>query len=431
MASVAKRAAALFLAVFPAWASAGGGPADAQALYRKGLDFGRAGDFARAEELFTQALVIERLHIPSRRGLDLLADRGVGSVDDKTAVLLMNGLTFYADEDWTRAAQEYRKAVERDPGYYFAVHNLAAALYQSGDTEAAIAAFRQALDLKPDYVYSHNDLGLAYARLGQHEKAAEHQRRAIELDPEYYKAYNNLAASLRALGKHEEADTLARKALELNPAYSLAAANLAGWSRSPGPGADRVGADLPTGTLLEILESESWEFRAEAVERLLARNDPESAPRLLELLRNERGELRVAAARLLGGLREPAAFDALVSLLAHDREWVVRFEAAQALTQLQDSRAIPALIEALRSDATPPVRRGVAYGLRAFPGCQVATALRDALCDPVSEVRENAQASLAARSGQDLGTQPGSWARWLAATCSLEGNARRAPRDPE
>ena len=201
-------------------------------------------------------------------------------------------------------------------------------------------------------------------------------------------------------------------------------------SRSTGPGLDRVGADLPTGTLLEILETESWEFRTEAVDRLLARRDPESAPRLLELLKSERPEVRAAAARLLGALPEPLAFKALVPLL-QDTQWVVRFETAQALAQLGDPRAVPSLVQTLRSDAALQVRRGVASSLRGFPGCDTAAALRDALSDAAPQVRRSAAASLAAMSGRELGLEPHNWEGWVATICRLESDARKPPRGPE
>jgi tetratricopeptide (TPR) repeat protein len=407
---LATSALGLLLASAPAIAEDG-------EAYAAGIEAGRAGDFTRAEQLFQQALVADPLHIPSKRALELLADRSSAYVQDPTVILLFNGLAFQAREDWERAEGEFGKALERDPTYYFALHNFATARYQNGDDAGSIAGFLKVLELRPDYVYALNNLGLAYARIGEHEKACEQLRKVVELDPTYYKAYNNLAASLRALGKHEEAEATLRTALETSPAYSAAASNLA-WGGKGAPAPERVPEDLPTGTLLELLETGSWEDRTQATERLLRRNDPESLPRLLGLLGHERTELRAAAAKLVAGLRSAAAFDALAALLARDREWVVRYEASTALFQLGDPRAVAPLVQALRDDKAPQVRRNAAYGLRAYAVCEAAQALVRAQGDPVAEVRRSAADSLAALSGQVQGQDPRKWEQWVAATCA-------------
>ncbi len=395
------------------------GAGTAEGSYLKGLEAGKAGDFARAEQLFQEALAADPRHIPSKRALDLLADRSVAVVQDATAVLLFNGMSLQAQDDWTGAEGEYRKAVERDPTYYLALHNLAVARYRAGDDATAIELYQKALEGKPDHAYTHNDLGLAYARTGQHEKACEHYRKALDIDPNYYKAYNNLAVSLTALGKKQEADELLKRALELNPGYALAAANLA--PREPSPSAPEAGGEsMPTSALIDLLESGRWEERTWATDRLRERNDPEAVPRLLELLKAERPEVRSAAALVLGGARNPRALEALAFRLLHDKDWVVRFELVAALAQSRDPLAVEPLIKALAKDADPHVRRNAASWLRVYPGCATARALKKALKDSVSEVRQAAADSLAALSGQDPAQDPKRLAQWVVAVCAQE-----------
>jgi tetratricopeptide (TPR) repeat protein len=388
-------------------------------LHRKTLEAGSRGDFAEARRLVLDALAADPQHIPSRRVQDLLADERVGFVEDDAATLLFKGLALQATEDWRGAASEYRKALQRDPTYYLALHNLATALYQLGDNDKAIAGFRQALEHNDGYPYTHNNLGLAYARAGKHEEACAELRRAIDLAPDYYKAYNNLAASVRALGRSEEADEMLRRALEIKADYAVAVANLA-----PTPDRSAAAGVLSTTALLDALEYGGWDERAGARDELLARRDPESAPRLFSLLRNERAEVRAGAARSLAGVGGPEASAALSALLSGDPEWSVRFEAAWALSQLGDERAVEPLGRALASDRDDHVRRNAAYALRAFAGCDSARALQGALADPVLDVRAKALGSLLAISGQTFGSDPARWKGWVESVCSPAPTAK-------
>lgn len=381
--------------------------------YKKALAAGCSRRFAEARQSLYDALAADPQHIPSRRAQDLLADQKVGFVSDEAATLLFEGLDLQAQEDWRGAARAYRETLALDPTYYLALHNLATALYQTGDNDGAIAGFLKALQWKDSYPYTHNNLGLAYARAGQNQKACEHLRRAIDLAPDYHKAYNNLAASLRALGKEDEANEMLRQALTIKPDYALAAANLA-------PRPDRNSADegASTDALLDALEHGSWDERSGARDDLLARADPASTARLLALTRNERPEVRAAAARVLGRVKGPDALGALTAALAGDREWPVRFEAAWALGQLDDASAVSPLSQALANDRDDHVRRSAALALSAYPGCASARALQYGLADPVSDVSRRALDSLLALSSRSFGAEPAAWNEWVGAVCA-------------
>jgi tetratricopeptide (TPR) repeat protein len=402
-----------------AWVAPGSAEKPAEALYRQALEAGRNGEFADARRLAVDALAADAQHIPSRRLQDLLGDERVGFVESETAKLLFEGLALQAKENWSGAASAYRQALQRDPTYYLALHDLATALYQLGDTDGAIVGFRTALEQNDGYPYTHNNLGLAYERAGDHVKACAELRRAIDIAPDYYKAYNNLAASLRALGKEEEAEQMLGRALEIRADDPVAAANLAATpDRS---GAARV---LPTSALLDALEHGSWDERAGARDELLARRDPESRAPLLSLLRDERPEVRSAAVRAIAGVGGPEVLAAITALASADREWTVRFEAVWALSQFGDGSAVEPLARALAGDRDDHVRRNAAYALRAFSGCDSTRALWTALADPVSGVRERALESLRAISGEAFGSEPARWKGWVDSVCRPEAVAR-------
>jgi len=171
------------------------------------------------------------------------------------------GLVYFHQKNFTKAEEEYNKAIGLDSRYAEAYNNLANLYSTIGKREEAVrlyniaiknnpklleaynnlaqlyismSKFKEAQDVAgeliaahPKYPEGYNFAGVAYFNLGSHEKAAAFLKKALGLNPRYLRAYNNLAAVYNALGERKEALAYLYKALEIDPAFSLTHFNLA------------------------------------------------------------------------------------------------------------------------------------------------------------------------------------------------------------
>ena len=86
--------------------------------------------------------------------------------------------------DHARAAEELEAAVQRDPKFAAAYHQLGVEYGQSGRMAESEAAIRHALDLDPNSWAAHHDLGVVQFRTGDTAAAEQSARRALEQSPE-------------------------------------------------------------------------------------------------------------------------------------------------------------------------------------------------------------------------------------------------------
>jgi tetratricopeptide (TPR) repeat protein len=382
-----------------------------------------SGDLDGAEQQWRAILAADRLHIPSRRALELVADARSGEVNNEAFGRMLDGMRLQAANDLKGAGLAYEEALEFQPGYYYALHNLGAVRYELGDNDDALALYERAVSARSDYPYTHNNLGLARARAGQFDAAIPHYRRALELYPDYHKALNNLGVSLRETGQRDEARAMFVKALKLKPDYVLAQASLIyeGLARLPQEGAAPPDDAPPPAALLAVVETGSPQSRTRAIELLARSPAPDTGPSALPLLGHERAEVRAAAARVFTFARFEPAVAPLIALVRGDEDWVVRSEAAAALGEASDPRAHAALLKAI-ADKDANVRRMSAGALARYPGCATARALRKAQRDRILEVRRVAEESIRYLGGDDVATEAPD--PWIAEACDGEAPAR-------
>jgi len=82
------------------------------------------------------------------------------------------------------AAENFRRALEIDPGLAQAYNNLGAALQELGELKQSTAAFRRALALDPAFAEAHFNLHALLLDADNLEPALGHLRRAVELRPQ-------------------------------------------------------------------------------------------------------------------------------------------------------------------------------------------------------------------------------------------------------
>ncbi|HKR00354.1 MAG TPA: protein kinase [Pyrinomonadaceae bacterium] len=85
--------------------------------------------------------------------------------------------------DWAGAENEYRRAIELNPGYASAHHWYGWYLALVGRLNEAIAEIKQASELDPLSLEINSDLGLSFFFARQYERAVEQFEKALEMDP--------------------------------------------------------------------------------------------------------------------------------------------------------------------------------------------------------------------------------------------------------
>jgi len=114
------------------------------------------------------------------------------------------------------AAAAFRSAVDIDPSYRQARHNLGVALYKSRRLPEAATALRETLDLA-DGADTRHVLGQVLAESGKLEDAVAEIARSVDLDPKRARAHADLGKILEALGRRDQAEASFRKALAIDP----------------------------------------------------------------------------------------------------------------------------------------------------------------------------------------------------------------------
>jgi tetratricopeptide (TPR) repeat protein len=121
------------------------------------------------------------------------------SFDAEAEEHFWQGIEYIRQGDNDAAMDEFTRAIELDPGYYYAYYNRARVYYESGELESCIAEYSKAIELNPDNVYWTIERGLIYLELGEREKAILDLERSQELGvpPEYRQRVEEALDQLR------------------------------------------------------------------------------------------------------------------------------------------------------------------------------------------------------------------------------------------
>jgi Flp pilus assembly protein TadD len=199
--------------------------------YMLGLSAWKAGDLARAEQAFDEALTLDPAHLKS--------------MVNSTRVLLERGKNAEALERVTGALQIAPQSAEASR-----LHGRV--LAQIGRNEEAIVAYQRAAALDERDTWAMNNLGLLYIQLGRYTEALPPLARATELNPRSPVFQNNLGQALERLGYYPEA----RKA------YESAVASDSGYVKASTGLARVTGIEQPEGVTAPDLKALADEFRA-------------------------------------------------------------------------------------------------------------------------------------------------------------------------
>jgi Tfp pilus assembly protein PilF len=141
--------------------------------------------------------------------------------------LFLKGNRHMAAGDAARAEANFREAIRRGPGLAEAHANLGLLLDRSGNPVEAEKHYRQSIACAPACGETHLNLGALLTGAKRFDEADSAVRCALALMPESVAAWSNLGV-LQACRKQEaEAERSYRLALTLDPDYPLASFNLA------------------------------------------------------------------------------------------------------------------------------------------------------------------------------------------------------------
>ena len=170
-----------------------------------GLSASKAGDAAKAESAFTQALSIDPNHVKSLVNLSrLLIDQGriddalvdlthAGEMAPSAEVQRLLGRAYSEQHKSDEAADAYRRAIALDPRDAWSMNNLGLLFLEQDRADEALPLLARAVQLRMDVPAFHNNLGMALEHTERFQAAAEEYRDALTADRGYGKAKQNLA----------------------------------------------------------------------------------------------------------------------------------------------------------------------------------------------------------------------------------------------
>ena len=126
-----------------------------------------------------------------------------------------------------KAAQQYIKSLQHNPGHLSARNHLAAVLHQLGRVNQAVEHGAETVQLFPDDAAARFHLAEALTKQNRTDEAIGHYRHALKLKHADAKVHNGLANALNQKGKVDEAVKHFAEAVRLKPDYLDARFSLA------------------------------------------------------------------------------------------------------------------------------------------------------------------------------------------------------------
>lgn len=180
-------------------------PSTAPEFFTVGRAAWRAGEYAKAESAFVQALTLDSTHVRSQLYL--------------SRVLIETGRA-------GDALQHIEAVIDSDTTSSEALRLQGRAYEVLGRSEEAIGAYKRAIVRNPEDVWSLNNLGSLYIKLGRSEDAIGPIARAIELEKNVAIFHNNLGTALEKTGHFTAAAEAYRGALAVEGTFGPASTNL-------------------------------------------------------------------------------------------------------------------------------------------------------------------------------------------------------------
>ncbi len=173
--------------------------------YQQGIIYDRQGDYSRAIEQYQKALAIWPNHFPSRHNL---------------------AYDFYRQGDYQSAIDNFTWAIGARPGNAEAFNNLGLAYRAAGDTTNALGSFRLARKHNPRLIESFLNSGDTYRAGGMTGEAEKYYLQGLAVDSTYGPILNHLGLLYIENDRRDEAERVLLRGTILNPKYPFCWLNL-------------------------------------------------------------------------------------------------------------------------------------------------------------------------------------------------------------
>jgi TolB-like protein/Flp pilus assembly protein TadD len=130
------------------------------------------------------------------------------------------------DWDWTGAEQQYKRAIELNPGYAEARTFYSNLLMELGRLPEAVFQARTALQLDPLSLLENDNLSAVFYYSRDYDQSIDQGRKTLEVDPSSHQAHRHLGQAYAQKQLYPEAIAELKKAIELSPQNGEAAAEL-------------------------------------------------------------------------------------------------------------------------------------------------------------------------------------------------------------
>ena len=198
-----------------------------EALLRRALEV--SPDYPRAHSLlaWARATAVHQGWADMREGLveaGALAQRAIQLDSRDPWSHFGAGYVHMMSRDFSRALEDYAKAIELNPSFAFAHLLLGLTCGYSGMPEDGLRHLATAARLSPrDFTESANysACGLCHFIAGRYDEAADCERRAVDLNPDFVTAWRTYAAAAGMAGRFEEATHALSQAKRLQPSLSV------------------------------------------------------------------------------------------------------------------------------------------------------------------------------------------------------------------
>ncbi|HZR23065.1 MAG TPA: protein kinase [Vicinamibacterales bacterium] len=213
----------------------------AHELYLQGrgylLDYEKPGHVDTAIDLFTRAIALDAKYALAFAGVGSAywqkytatkdpswvplardaCDRALGLDAAAPAGYVCRGTVRLGTGEYTAAADDFARAVDREPTNDEAYLGLARAQQGAGNVSAAEQTYRRAVDLRPQYWATHEWLAIFYRDQARYGESVQQYQAAVSLTPDNARAYYALGGVYLLLGRYEDAIGAFRKSVSLGP----------------------------------------------------------------------------------------------------------------------------------------------------------------------------------------------------------------------
>jgi tetratricopeptide (TPR) repeat protein len=129
---------------------------------------------------------------------------------DERAHLIL-GNAYFGQQQYDKAIEEMKKAIEINPEYSPAYNSLGYAYRPVGNYAEAEKAFKKYIDLVPSDPNPYDSYAELLMKTGQFDQSIEQYRKALSIDPHFGSSFVGIAADLMFEGKHDQAIAEAQK----------------------------------------------------------------------------------------------------------------------------------------------------------------------------------------------------------------------------